>query len=251
MYAIKEMAMLQEAKGVEKIANNKIRFRAKLLITDEYSYNGKNYLKAPILEALKRKEMIIKMNGLVGEMDHPMDPSMMRLLNILYKNTSHVFKEIWSEGNVIWGILETTSNQRGEELYKLIVLDGIPVGFSLRALGEVRSTRRGKEVYKGIDIITWDTVSSPGFSSCILEEIINPMHLESYMMKNDLINLEEFLYGSSLTRHEMLLESKISEPTSKLIERIENTYLLDSDSDKCKIMRNILKQETRNKLKML
>jgi hypothetical protein len=251
MFVIKEMAMLQEARGVEKISNNKIRFRAKLLIMDEYSYNGKNYLKAPTLEALRKKESVIKMNGLVGEMDHPMDPSIMRLLNVLYKNTSHMFKEIYTEGNVIWGVVETTSNQRGEELFRFISIDGIPVGFSLRALGEVRTTRRGKEVYKGIDIVTWDTVSSPGFSNCVIQEIINPMHLESYMMKNDLVNLEEFLYGNSVLRQEMLLESKINEPTSRLVERIENSYIFDNDSDKFKMMRNILKQSTRNKLKLL
>jgi len=251
MYAIKEMAILQEAKDVQTFGDSKVRFKAKLQLLNSASYNGKIYLKEPMLKGLSAKEELLKRNGWVGELDHPIEPSLSRLLNILYKETSHIFKEIWTEGDEIWGILENTSNQHGLDLYAFIVKDRIPVGFSLRALGDVRKTSRGDEVYKNIDVVTWDCVSTPSFSTCLLTEIKNTKHLESYMAQQDLLNLEEYVYGNQESRHEMLLESKISKPTIKLINKIENAYLCDTPSLKHKLIRSMLRDETKKKLSIL
>lgn len=246
--AIKDLAILQEAKDVKIIGPNKVRWRAKLQVLEEYSYNGKNYKKAPMLVGISDKEDILVRGGWVGELDHPMDPSMMRMVNVLYKNASHIFKEIYTEGNVIWGVLENTSNDVGLNLYALITKDKIPVGFSLRALGDIRETNRGQEVFKDIEVITWDCVSNPGFSGCILQEIIDYKHLESFRMNNDLVNLEEYVYGSSHHRREMILESVLSVPMSNVISKIEKKYLFENKNLELQSIKNMLKLKTKKKI---
>lgn len=248
---IKESAYLQEAKDVQVMATGKVRFKAKLQILDEYSYNGKNYLKEPMVIAIDNKNDLIRINSFVGEMDHPMDPTPMRMVNVLFQNTSHIFKEIWTEGNVVWGLVENTSNIRGTELYAFIVKDKIPVGFSLRAMGDVRNTPKGYEVYNDIDITTWDTVSTPSFSGCILQEITNKQHLESFMKTSNAACLEEYVNGDTEFRRQMLLESKITKPATNLISYIENNYVCDTQEIKIKALRNMLKLETSRKIHIL
>lgn len=247
-YAIKEMAILQEAKDV-KVTGDKVQFRALLQMMEEYSYNGKKYLRDPLMKAIKEKEPLLKRNGFVGEMDHPMDPTPSRLLNIFYKNTSHLFKEIYTEGNQVWGIVENTSNSVGRDLYAFIVKDKIPVGFSMRAMGDVRNTRQGQEVYQNIDLVTWDCVSTPAFSNCILAEIIAPKyHLESYMREQDRRNYEEFIYGTSSKRQDMLMESKVSEKLFNVVEATESKALFIDKETEFRYIRNMLRNEVIQKL---
>ena len=252
MHIIKEMAILQEAKDVQVISSGKVRFKAKLQLMDEYSYNGKKYLRQPMMQGVQKKERLLKQNGFLGEMDHPMDPTMMRLVNVLYKEASHLFKEIYTEGNTIWGVMENTSTKVGMDLYALIVKDKIPVGFSLRAMGDIRDTNQGIEVFDNIDITTWDCVSTPSYSSCILQEVLTSrQHLESYMMNNDVANLEDYVHGDTSFRREMVLESKLSMPTARLISKIENAYLVDEPDVLVKSIRRSLKIETRQKIFLL
>lgn len=250
-YAIKEMAILQEAKEVQTLPNGKVRFKALLQMMEEYSYNGKKYLREALIPAIKEKEEMLKMNAFVGEMDHPMDPTPNRLLNILYKNVSHLFKEVYTEGNQVWGVVENTSNDVGKNLYAFIVNDKIPVGFSMRAMGDVRDTDEGQEVYKNIDLVTWDCVSTPAFSNCVLSEILtSKKHLESYMATNELANLEEFVYGKSETRQNMLLEGKVSEELMKVVDIQEKQFLFINDEFKFKYFRDMLKREVASRMRM-
>ena len=243
-YMIKDLAILQEAKGVQDLGKGKVRFRARLQDLDVYSYNGKKYLSKPMLEGVSKKAPLLEMNGWVGEMDHPIEPCMQRMLAVEYKNSSHIFKEIYSEGNAIWGVLENTSTDRGRDLYGLIVKDKIPVGFSLRALGEVRRTGQGQEVHDDIEVITWDCVSTPAFSSSILTEIMNVRHMESYMLKNDIANLEGYVHGDSEAKQMMLMEAKMSEPTHRLITCINGVCLFENKEMQVKHITSILRDKT-------
>lgn len=245
---IKEKAILQEAKNVEILREGKVRWRAKLQLLDEYSYNGKLYRYDPMMIAIKEKEDMIQRGGFVGELDHPMDPSTMRILNVLYQNAGHLFREIYTENKTVWGVLENTSNRVGMDEYALIAKDKIPVGYSLRALGDVRDTKQGQEVYSGIDLVTWDCVSNPGYSGCLLQEIIDYKHLESKRQQCDLANLEEYVYGKTNLRQQMLLESKTSSNLVKVINNFEQSCLFDTPSLEINIIKNHLKLETKKKL---
>jgi len=247
-YIIKEMAILQEAKNLQTLREGKARWTAKLQLLDEYSYNGKLYKSEPMLTATNEKKEMIERGGFVGELDHPIDPSTMRILNVLYQNAGHLFREIYNEGNAIYGVLENTSNKVGMDEYALIVKDRIPVGYSLRALGDVRETRQGQEVYKDIDLVTWDCVSNPGYSGCLLQEILDYKHLESRRKMEDLINLEEYVHGSSEHRQQLLMESKSSKQLVKVIKGYEQSCLFESKDFEVKVLKNRLALETRKKL---
>jgi hypothetical protein len=242
-YAIKDMAILQEAKDVQ-VKGDKVQFRALLQMMEEYSYNGKKYLREPLMKAIKAKEPLLKRNGFVGELDHPMDPTPQRLLNVLYQNASHLFKEVYTEGNEVWGVVETLSTRMGKDLFALITQDKIPVGFSMRAMGDVRDTRQGQEVFRNIELVTWDCVSTPAFSNCILAEIIAPKyHLESCMINEDISNLEEFLYGSSKNRKDMLMESRVSQRLFNVVENTESKVLFSDRDLQFRYFRRLLMNE--------
>ena len=243
-YMIKDLAILQEARGVQDLGKGKVRFRAKLQELDTYSYNGKKYLTEPMKVGLRKNAPLLEQNGWVGEMDHPIEPCMQRMLAVEYKNSCHVFKEIYTEGNAVWGVMENTSTERGRDLYGLIVKDKIPVGFSIRALGEVRGSGQGQEVYDDIEVITWDCVSTPSFSSSRLTEIVNTNHMESYMLKNDIANLEEYVYGNSEAKQVMLMEAKISEPTHRLVNCVNGVCLFDNNDIKIQYITNMLRSKT-------
>lgn len=242
------MAILQEAKNVQVVREGKVRWTAKLQLLDEYSYNGKLYKSEPMLQAISEKKDMIERGGMVGELDHPMDPSDMRILNVLYQNAGHIFREIYNEGNTVYGVLENTSNRVGMDEYALIVKDKIPVGYSLRALGEVRQTKRGQEVYSDIDLVTWDCVSNPGYSGCLLQEIIDYKHLESRRKMDDLANLEEFVHGKSEHRKQLLMESRSSTKLAKVVQSFEQACLFDSKDFEVKFLKNKLALETKKKL---
>lgn len=249
--AIKEMAILQEAKNVQKLGPDKVRFTAKLQYMDTYSYNRKSYLSGPMKKAIKNRSKDIQMNALLGELDHPMDPTMMRMLSVMYSRSSHIFKEIYTEGNTVFGVLENSSTKQGKNLYGLIVKDKVPVGFSLRALGDTRETNKGKEVYNNIDLITWDCVSTPGFSGCVVQEITDVKHLESFRLRNDIANLEEFVNGDNTFRNRMLMESKVTRPMSKLVSKIENRCLYETSNELITSIRSLLSYETKKKIFLL
>ena len=66
-YAIQEMAILQEAKEVQQLPGNKVRFKALLQMMEEYSYNGKKYLRSALIPAIEDKREMMEKNAFVGD----------------------------------------------------------------------------------------------------------------------------------------------------------------------------------------
>tara|TARA_R110000787_G_scaffold50770_1_gene120701 strand:- start:325 stop:939 length:615 start_codon:yes stop_codon:yes gene_type:complete len=127
----------------------------------------------------------IKENRAYGELDHP-DASVVEL-----KNTSHIIRDIWWEGNDVIGKVEVLKTPSGNILKELLEA-GCTVGISSRGMGSVKESTNGKTVTveDDFDLICWDFVSNPSTHGAFMKpvnESVKAGSLKSYKKINTLV----------------------------------------------------------------
>jgi hypothetical protein len=131
-----------------------------------------------------------------------------------------------SDGINIDAICQTTTNRAGLDFYALIK-DGVTVGFSLRAFGEVEQDGDYIKVLpKGLKALTYDAVCGPSHNSAIILDILN-----ENTTYNDLIK-ELTDYKNTLIN--MAKEEKISK--TGIIEEA-GTFDLNNPADQTKMVK--------------
>lgn len=141
---------LVEAKGTAFLSKWKFSFGK----SDVVNKNNRYYPKKIFTSAVESLNTRIQKNPIPGMTDHPLGGGNTRLSDV-----SHVLLKTWMENGVAWaeaGILPTT---RGKDTLR-ILKSNIPIGASLRGLGEV--DKDGK-VKPGLEIRSVDIVSDPSF----------------------------------------------------------------------------------------
>jgi len=200
-FLISESATFAKRAIIEKLPN-KVIFKAILQTVNGKNRNGRVYTKAALQDALKFKmETLVNPRGFVGELDHPMISDYrdeqaveMRLSTVLWDRCSHVITKFWFENNELWGIVESTLFGVGDQIVK-IIKDDVPLGFSLRAIGQ--GNRMGDHILVDqIDyLVSYDAVSTPS-------------HMEAHfksLSEERFFNIQE-----SLKFNPGMIESKVS-----------------------------------------
>lgn len=148
--------------------------------------NGRIYptevLKREVKKYIGRE---IKENRAFGELDHP-DSSVVEL-----KNTSHIIKDVWWNGNDVVGRVEILKTPAGNILKELLEA-GCTVGISSRGMGSVKESNNGKTVTveDDFDLVCWDFVSNPSTHGAFMKpvnESVNNKNTKSYDKINTLI----------------------------------------------------------------
>jgi hypothetical protein len=138
---------------------------------DAKNGNGRVYPKDTLeREIQKYKDTYIKENRALGELDHPESP----IINL--KNVCHNILELWWQGDDVMGKIEILPTPSGNIL-KALLLAGITVGISSRAMGSVKQIGETVEVQDDLDIVCWDFVSTPSTQGAFMEivnEGLNP-----------------------------------------------------------------------------
>ena len=118
--------------------------------------NGRVYPKKILMREVKKyAETNIKENRALGELDHPDSP----VINL--KNVSHNIREIYWEGDDVYGVVEILSTPSGNILRELLK-NNIRLGISSRGLGSVKELRDGTVmVQEDFELVGWDFVSNP------------------------------------------------------------------------------------------
>jgi len=119
--------------------------------------NGRVYPKNILeREVEKYKGREIKENRAYGELDHP-ESSVIEL-----KNTSHVVRDVWWNGDDVMGAVEILNTPAGKILQELIKAE-CTVGISSRGMGSVSQIKEdGTVAVEGdFELICWDFVSNP------------------------------------------------------------------------------------------
>jgi len=210
----------------------RIKFKARLQTANQANNNKRIYPEDTLREVYNQLLPKVKEGKLLGELDHPQVMSsdkngqMKRSSTILLQNSCVHFLDMTFDGINIDAICQTTTNRAGLDFYALIK-DGVTVGFSLRAFGEVEQDGDYIKVLpKGLKALTYDAVCGPSHNSAIILDILN-----ENTTYNDLIK-ELTDYKNTLIN--MAKEEKISK--TGIIEEA-GTFDLNNPADQTKMVK--------------
>jgi hypothetical protein len=153
---------------------------------DAKNGNGRVYPKDTLEREIdKYKATYIKENRALGELDHPESP----IINL--KNVCHNILDLWWNGDDVMGKIEILPTPSGNIL-KALLIAGITVGISSRAMGSVKQIGETVEVQDDLELVCWDFVSTPSTQGAFMEivnESLNPnaVKTDKYQKINELI----------------------------------------------------------------
>ena len=153
---------------------------------DAKNGNGRVYPKDTLEREIdKYKATYIKENRALGELDHPESP----IINL--KNVCHNILDLWWNGDDVMGKIEILPTPSGNIL-KALLIAGITVGISSRAMGSVKQIGETVEVQDDLELVCWDFVSTPSTQGAFMEivnESLNPNtpKTDKYQKINELI----------------------------------------------------------------
>ena len=153
---------------------------------DAKNGNGRVYPKDTLEREIdKYKATYIKENRALGELDHPESP----IINL--KNVCHNILDLWWNGDDVMGKIEILPTPSGNIL-KALLIAGITVGISSRAMGSVKQIGETVEVQDDLELVCWDFVSTPSTQGAFMEivsESLNPnaIKADKYQKINELI----------------------------------------------------------------
>lgn len=143
--------MIKESRSKNE---GKIIMKGILQKSDTLNQNGRIYPK-PILEReIRNYQKFIVENRALGELDHP-DSSVVNL-----KNVSHIIREAYLEGDVVYGTVEVLDTPSGKILQSLVE-SGVKLGISSRGVGSTKKQGDYQVVQDDFQLICWDYVSEP------------------------------------------------------------------------------------------
>ena len=154
---------------------NTIEFIAVLQEADTPNRNGRIYPKEALERALQApqiQERLRNLNFFIEAGHPPADASIARQTSINPKNIAAIVKELWWEGNLLKGRIQTADTAIGRDM-KGLIEQGSRVAFSLRAQASLgRDHVTGKQVVQDpINIVTYDWVVNPSHEKAYLESI--------------------------------------------------------------------------------
>lgn len=162
----------------------KIIMKGILQKANTLNQNGRIYPK-PILEReLRNYQKFIKENRALGECDHP-NESVVEL-----KKVSHIIREAWMDGDVVYGKVELLDTPCGKILQSLVE-SGVTLGISSRGVGSTKKEGDRQVVQDDFQLICWDFVaepSTPGAFMMAEGKKVNPKDLETTFTKSDRID---------------------------------------------------------------
>lgn len=124
--------------------------------------NGRIYPHHILEREIRNYEKLIREKRAFGELDHANEP----IVNM--KNISHTIREIWMEGDVVYGKVEVLDTPCGK-IIEAIIKAGCRPGISSRALGSLQRENNVNVVQDDLQIICWDFVSEPSTPSAFMQ----------------------------------------------------------------------------------
>lgn len=132
----------------------KIMMKGILQKADTLNQNGRIYPQHVLEREIRNYQKFIVENRALGELDHP-DSSVVNL-----KNVSHLIREAYLEGDVVYGTVEILDTPSGKILQSLVE-SGVKLGISSRGVGSTKKQGDYHVVQDDFQLICWDYVSEP------------------------------------------------------------------------------------------
>jgi len=141
--------------NVNENGEEKLFLKGILQRADTLNQNGRIYPKEILEREVRNYQKFIAENRALGELDHP-DSSVVNL-----KNASHIIREAYMEGDVVYGTLEVLTKLPSGQVLKGLIEHGVKIGISSRGVGTTRKQGDYQVVQDDFQLICWDTVSEP------------------------------------------------------------------------------------------
>ena len=152
--------------------------------SETVNQNGRIYPKVILEREIRNYQKFIKENRALGELDHP-DSSVVEL-----KNASHMVREAYMEGNVVYGTVEILNTPSGQILQSLVE-SGVTLGISSRGVGSTVPQGQYQMVQDDFQLICWDFVSEPSTPGAFMMKEgkeLSKHQLNEFFNKSDRIN---------------------------------------------------------------
>jgi len=134
--------------------DGKIILKGVLQRSDTLNQNGRVYPQSILDREVTNYQKFIKENRALGECDHP-ESSVVEL-----KNVSHIVREAYMDGEVVYGSIEILSTPSGKIVQSLIE-SGVTLGISSRGVGSTKIKEGNQIVQDDFQLICFDMVSEP------------------------------------------------------------------------------------------
>lgn len=135
------------------------------LMSEEKNKNGRIYtLDEMQTEVLRYTNEMVDRKRSLGELNHPSS------VDVNPERACHMITKLWQEGNIFYGKSKVLNTPMGN-IVKSLVLEGVQLGVSSRALGKLTPVAEGNKV-SNLHIICCDVVHDPSVPTAFVDGIL-------------------------------------------------------------------------------
>jgi hypothetical protein len=178
------------------------------MMAENYNRNNRLYKLAEMVQEVDRyKNEMIKTGRAMGTLNHESSAE------VSLKEVCHVVTDLYQEGNVFYGKSKVLSTPNGH-IVRALINDGVKVGMSSRALGQLEEGAEGKNIVKNFRLISVDCVADPSFPKAFV---------------NGILESKQWVLGESGQFEEVYadFENKISKLPKKEVENYLKESIMD------------------------
>ena len=162
----------------------KIMLKGVMQRANTLNQNGRIYPTSILEREIMNYQKLIQENRALGECDHP-DSSVIEL-----KNASHIVREAYMQGDVVYGTIEILDTPSGKIIQSLIE-SGVTLGISSRGVGSTNSKGSTQVVQDDFQLICFDMVSEPSTPGAFMLKEgreVNTKDLDKFFNRSDKID---------------------------------------------------------------
>lgn len=136
------------------------------MMAEDVNRNKRYYPSAELKREVDRyiKDMI-KENRSMGELNHP------TTAEVDLERACHIVTDMWQEGKTFFGKSKVLSTPCGQ-IVKSLINDGVKVGMSSRALGQLTEEKNGINRVSDMKLVAIDCVSDPSCPKAFVNGIL-------------------------------------------------------------------------------
>lgn len=145
---------------------SKLYIQGPFMMASEKNRNNRVYdLEEMAKEVDRYTAEMIEENRAMGELNHP------TTAEVDLERACHIVTELTQKDNVFYGKSKVLSTPCGQ-IVRSLVMDGVKVGVSSRALGQVAENPAGHSEVKDMKLIAIDCVADPSFPKAFVNGIL-------------------------------------------------------------------------------
>lgn len=145
---------------------SKLYIQGPFMMASEKNRNNRVYdLEEMAKEVDRYTAEMIDENRAMGELNHP------TTAEVDLERACHIVTELTQKENVFYGKSKVLSTPCGQ-IVRSLVMDGVKVGVSSRALGQVSENPNGHSDVKDMKLIAIDCVADPSFPKAFVNGIL-------------------------------------------------------------------------------